>query len=220
MQLRGRTATNTASGLALFIQSLANDGRAVVSGRGRDEQETDALPLLEKLDAQLREDLAIALPSFYPEAALWGARLFHQLCRFVVCRDIGEDQIDAACAAPGPAPRCPQTDWSADLTLRHLPKLFRLASHFSNGDPLVGQMKKIAVAWPLSSVGIGGLDNIRIESFSNDSALMRLYADRIIAAGDDSRLGNPAVDNLLRADLGIHHELAPVIAARLFSNKT
>ena len=80
-------------------------------------------------------------------------------------------------------------------------------------------MKVIAAAWPLSSVGINGLDNLRLESFADDSALLRLYADRIMAAGDASRLGDPRVDDLLRADLGLHHELAPAIAAKLFEKR-
>src|SRR6185503_2575435 len=57
-----------------------------------------------------------------------------------------------------PRPRGAEADWSADLTLRHLPKLFQLARHLSNADPLLQQMKQIAAAWPLSSVGVAGLE--------------------------------------------------------------
>jgi hypothetical protein len=77
-------------------------------------------------------------------------------------------------------------------------------------------MKRIASAWPLSSVGIAGLEKLRLEPFVSDPALRRLYADRIIAAGDTSRLGDPRIDDLLRADLGVHSELASAIAAKLF----
>jgi hypothetical protein len=47
--------------------------------------------------------------------------------------------------------------------------------------------------------------------------LRRLYADRIIAEGDISRLGDVRVDEMLRGDFGIHRELAPVLAAKLFA---
>jgi hypothetical protein len=133
-----------------------------------------------------------------------------------VCRDIPAEQINATCSIPCPEPRSPETDWSADLTLRHLPRLFQLAHHLSHADPLVQQIRQIAADWPLSSVGIAGLEKLRLDSFVNHPGLRRLYADRIVAAGDVSRLGDPLIANLLRADLGIHRELAPAIAARLF----
>jgi hypothetical protein len=216
MQQEGDPPSPSYSDLALFLQSLVNDGRAAVSPIPSNIDDADALPLLQQLDGFARDELALDLPELSPQAALWAARLFHQLCRFVVCRDIPEAEIKAACNAPCPEPRSPETDWSADLTLRHLPKLFQFARHLSNADPLIEQMKKIAADWPLSSVGIEGLENLQIDSFVEHSALRRLYADRIVAAGDKSRLGDARLDDLLRADLGIHRELAPTIAAQLF----
>jgi hypothetical protein len=76
-------------------------------------------------------------------------------------------------------------------------------------------MKLVAV-WPLSAVGIAGLEKLNLYSFIDHPGLRRLYADRIIAAGDTLRLGDPRMDDFLRADLGIHHQLAPAIAAKLF----
>lgn len=217
MQDREENAPGSASDLALCLQSLADEGRVVVSTRPSGIDDGDAVPLLEKLDACARDALALELPAFSASAALWGARLFHQLCRFVVCRDIAEDQVSAACAVLCPAPRSPQTDWSVDLTFRHLPRLFQLARHLSNADPLVGQMKKLAAAWPLSSVDIPELEELRLDSFIADFALRRLYADRIIASADTTRLGHPQVDDLLRGDLRVHRDLAQLIAARLFT---
>ncbi len=209
-------ARGSASDLALCLQSLADEGRVAVSAHPSEIDDSDTVPLLEQLDACARNELALELPAFSAGAALWGARLFHQLCRFIVCRDIAEDQIKAVCAVQCSAPPGPQTDWSVDLTLHYLPRLFQLAHHLSNADPLVGQMKQIAAAWPLSSVGIPGLEQLRLDSFIGDPALRRLYADRIIATADISRLGDPRVDELLRADLGVHRDLAPLIADKLF----
>jgi hypothetical protein len=217
MQQSAESARGSASDLALCLQSLADEGRVAVSAHLSDIDDSDTVPLLKQLDARARNELALELPALSAKAALWGARLFHQLCRFVVCRDIAENQINAACAVECPAPRGPQTDWSVDLTLRHLPKLFQLARHLSNADPLVGQMKQIAAAWPLSSVGVPGLEKLRLDSFIADPALRRLYADRIIATADTSRLGEAQVDDLLRADLGVHRDLAPLIAGKLFT---
>ena len=216
MQERGEQPDRSPSSLALFIQSLVNEGRPVISPEPPPMEDADAMLLLEQLDNAARDELGLELPVFSPDAALWAARLVHQLCRFIACRDIPAEQISAACEIACPAPRSAEADWSADLTLRHLPQLFQLARHLSNADPLVEQMKKIAADWPLSSVGIPGLSNIKLDSFIHHSELRRVYADRIMAAADFSRLGDPRLDDLLRADLGIHRELAPAIAAKLF----
>jgi MoxR-vWA-beta-propeller ternary system protein len=216
MQQREEHPAQSWSDVALLVRSLADDGRAVVSLQPSQVADTDTAPLLRQLDTLAREELALDLPDFSPDVALWAARLFYQLSRFVVCRDISEEQIKATCDARCPKSRGPETDWSADLTLRHLPNLFRLARHLSNADPLVGEMKKIAANWPLSSVGIDGLDALNIDSFVNHPGLRRLYADRIISAGDTSRLGDSRLGNLLRADLGVYRELAPAIAAKIF----
>jgi hypothetical protein len=217
MQHRGESAPGSASDLALCLQSLADEGRAVVSLQPPADDDGDAIALLEQMDSAARNELGIELPPFSAEAALWGARLVYQLCRFVVCRDVGEEAIDAACAVACPAPRNPGTDWSADLCLRHLPKLHQLARHLSNADPLVKQLLQIAGAWPLSSVGVPGLENLRLDTFAGHPGLRRLYADRIVAAGDFCRLGDREVDDVLRADLGFHRELAPLMAERLFA---
>ncbi|HTV40089.1 MAG TPA: hypothetical protein VMF08_05920 [Candidatus Sulfotelmatobacter sp.] len=216
MQPREEHPAQSCSDVALFLHSLVNEGRAAVSLQPSNIDDADAIPLLQQLDGLARDELALELPPYSPEVALWAARLFCSLSRFVVCRDISEEQIKSTCKAACPEPRGPQTDWSADLTLRHLPNLFRLAHHLSNADPLVGEMKKIAADWPLSSVGIDGLENPRIDSFVEHPGLRRLYADRIIAAGDVSRLADSRAGDLVKADLGVHHELAPAIAAKIF----
>ena len=216
MQSREEQPAQSWSDLALLVQSLVNDGRAAVSLHPSNIDDADAVPLLRQLDGLARDELALDLPVFSPGVALWAARLFCSLSRFVVCRDIPAEQIKSTCNVACAGPRGPQTDWSADLTLRHLPNLFRLARHLSNADPLVEEMKKIAANWPLSSVGIDGLEKLNIDSFVDHPGLRRLYADRIIFTGDTSRLGDSRLGNLLRADFGVHHELAPAIAAKIF----
>jgi len=202
--------------LALFLESLSEDGRAVVSAEPLAEGADEALAVLHYLDNSARNELALSAPPFCPSAALWGARLIYPLCQFTVFRDIGVEQIQAVCGVACPEVRSPAVDWSVDLTLRHLPQVVELARHLSHADPLLGEMKEIAAAWPLSSVGITGLRDLQLDPFISHPALRRLYADRIFAAGDVSRLGDPRVDDLLRADLGVHRNLAPAIAEKLF----
>ncbi len=213
-----KATSGAISDLTLFLKSLAEEGRVAVSPGPLTEGDAGATDVLRLLDEFARHELATAAPQFSPGTALWAARLFYQLCQFTVCRDLDEEQITAACAAPCPEPRGPEADWSADLLFRHLPRLFQLARHLSHADPLLQQMKRIAVTWPLSSVGIPGLLDLRLESFIGQPALRRLYGDRILASGDLSRLGDARVDDLLRADLGVHREFSPAVAACLFPN--
>lgn len=210
------SATPPASDLALFIQTLVNEGRPVISAQASRVDDSDVLPLLKQMDEFAREELALELPAFSPATAHWAARLFYHLCRPVLCREIPAEEIKARSGIPCPEQRSPETDWSADLTLRHLSRLLTLANQLSNADPLVEQIKQIAAAWPLSSVGIAGLGELQLSSFIDHPALRRLYADRIISAGDTTRLGDLRVNDWLRADLGVHHQLAPAIAKKLF----
>jgi hypothetical protein len=216
MENTGLTLPEAGPSLASFVHALANDGRIVVSSEPIAAPDESALSELVKLNQRAQSELAGEAPGFSSETALWAANLLYQICQFVVCRDIGEAQMAAAFANECPAARGPETDWSADLLFRHLPGLIRLAQQLSNGDPLVQELKKVAAAWPLSSVGVPDVAELNLDTFIHQPAVARLYADRIIAAADTSRLGDPRVDDLLRADVGVHRELAPEIAKRLF----
>ena len=206
-------------GLALFIRTLAAEGRAVVFGPlpAASNDDPDALAALRELEARARLELSGEPPPFSGPAALWAACVFYQACRCSVCRELGPDEVRAALDLPCPVPRGPESDWSADLMFRHLPFVFRLARHLSNADPFLDELRRLASDWPLSTVGFSGLTAPRLESFLEHPVLRRLYADRIVAAEDSSRLEDVRVAELLRADLGFHRELAPRLAARLFS---
>jgi hypothetical protein len=220
MENTGQTLSEAGPSLASFVHALANDGRIVVSSEPIAAADESALSELVELNHRAQSELASEPPGLSTETALWAANLLYQICQFVVCRDIGEVQIAAAFANECPVARGPDTDWSADLLFRHLPGLIRLAQQLSNGDPLVQELKKVAATWPLSSVGVPELADLNLDTFVAHPALARLYADRIVAAADTSRLGDSRVDDLLRADLGIHRELAPEISKRLFGNES
>src|SRR2546425_1913691 len=114
MQISGPTP-ESGDPLALFLASLAEQGRAVVSPNPLGEEGEEALAFLSQIDTHARDELALEAPAFYSATALWAARLFYYLCQFTVCRDLGEERIAAACAVACPEPRQPETDWSADL---------------------------------------------------------------------------------------------------------
>jgi hypothetical protein len=216
MENTGLPLSEAGPSLGSFLQALAHDGRIVVSPEPIGAPDESAVAAVHELNQRAQTELAGEPPGFSSETALWAANLLYQICQFVVCRDIGEDQIAGAFANECKAARGPETDWSADLLFRHLPALIRLAQQLSNGDPLVQELKKVAATWPLSSVGVSDLVDLNLDTFIAHPGLARLYADRIVAAADTSRLGDPRLDDLLRADLGIHRELATEIANKLF----
>jgi hypothetical protein len=65
-------------------------------------------------------------------------------------------------------------------------------------------------------VGVAGVENPDVAFICEHPALARLYADRIFAESEISRIGNVAVDEHLRRDLGMHRHLAPALAQKLF----
>ncbi len=202
-------------GLSRFLEKLLTDGQAEVEGGATPPLDEAAIGLLATWERDARLDLAGKPPEYVPAAAGWAAIMVYRACQLVVCRDVTAEEVAAALAEPVPAARCPAVDWSVDLVLRHLPEVFRLARHLSPADPLVRELRRLAAAWPLSSVGIDDLGPLKLESFVRLGALLQLYADRVLAAADVSRLGDPRVDAALAKALGAHPELCPEIARRL-----
>lgn len=212
------SATNSPpGGLPSFLRTLSLEGRAIVAlgEEAAESNEATSAELL-RLDQLARETLALDAPPFSAEVARWAAKLFYRLCQFSAYRDIGPEQIAAAIAQPAPENASPSAAWSADLTLRHLPKLHFYARHLSDGDPLLHAIEKVAAEWPLSSVGLPDLElSTNQHDWIDHPTLLRLYVDRITQTKDTSRLGDPRVVRKLKMDLGIHHDLAPELAAAL-----
>lgn len=209
------------SDLARFLAVLAEQGHAVVAATppepdGADGQ-AEAVVVLRRIEERASDGLGLPPPPLDPAAALWAARRLYLLVQAVGVPDIDAEYVVEACREPCPSPRSPTTDWSVDLTFRHLPELIRIARSRNLQDPILGPMLALAADWPLSSVGIveaaGSLD-----SFVGHPALLRLYADRVVAENDVSRLRDDRVATQLRADLGLHAGLAPRIASHLTAN--
>ncbi len=203
-------------GLSHFLERFLNQGEAAVAAGGAPPVDDRALGVLAEWEQNARLELAGDPPEFISAAAGWAAIMVYDACRFVVCRDVSAEEVAAAFARKPPVARSPAVDWSVDVVLRQLPEVFRLARHLSPNDPLVKELQALAAVWPLSSVGITGLENLDLDSFIGHPALRQLYADRILAAEDVSRLGAPRCDAVLREALGAYHELSPTIARRLF----
>lgn len=220
-----------ASDLSRFLDALADHGRATVGMVPPALHDPHAIHRLARIAERAAQDLGLTPPPFSLPAAEWAARMVYQLAQCVMIPGLDASQNEAAFQVSCPTPRCPETDWSVDLTLRHLPRLSQIARMISLTHNVLPSLQRIALAWPLSSIGMHDLVDssapettaphpppvFLLDSFIDHPALRRLYSDRILATSDVSRLGDPRVDDQLRADLGLHPDLAPRIAARLIA---
>jgi MoxR-vWA-beta-propeller ternary system domain bpX4 len=204
-------------GLASFLSSLLERGRVqapVPNELSEDELRAGDAVLLD-FEAQYRKVLPGTPPRLDRAAARWGAVQFLRGCQFTVYRDVPAELIEQELAPSCPLPTTPAVHYSVDLVFRFLPDLVRFARSAAEGDPLVNHLMHWARDWPLSSVGIVGVDAVDVNGFVADSALLALYVDRILEAGDLGRLTDERVRDAARTALGLHPELAPEVAAAL-----
>src|SRR5262249_25031638 len=109
-------------------------------------------------------------------------------------------------------PPSPETDYSADLVLQYLPDIIGMTRAVASGDPLLQQLLILAREWPLSSVGVSEVGQVGVNAFIGHAGLRQLYADRIIARADLTRLGEPSVDTAVRQALGAFPDLCKPVA--------
>lgn len=200
-----------------FFESLYDDGRP--------ELRTAAPPPDEEMDAAVRcilgeerrqrRSLAGVPPQPDEAAVRWGAEMTYRAAQFLAYRDLPAELIGRQLTAACPARPSPAVCYGVDLTFRFLPDLARLVRTVSPEDPLSAQVKSWAQEWPLSSVGVPGIEPGSVEDFIGDAALRMLYVDRIMAAGDVSRLCDERVAAAVSAALGEFPQLSPRIAAAL-----
>jgi hypothetical protein len=202
-----------------FLRQLFENGRVTVPFAGQPfEPAVECEAEARAFDRSARLEFPPGLPEFALHVAMWAAERLGEIARLIVVRAAGPDEFAPAFSVPCPAAPSQATDYSADLFLRHLPALWTFTGRLSPGDPLLPEIVRFAAAWPLSSVGMklaAPPDAGRVAGFAENSALLRVYADRILATEDISRLGVPAVDRAVRDALGAHPELCPAIARAL-----
>jgi hypothetical protein len=116
-----------------------------------------------------------------------------------------------------PDPRNPETHYAVDLGLSYLPSLFRRAERVAPDDPLLEALKQLASEWPLSSVGMPGVQpsGPATEEVLGAPFLHALYLDRILDLDDPSRLVDPRIRESARSALGGYPELRPRVHAFL-----
>lgn len=195
--------------LGEFVVRLQGSGMVVV---GPPTSE----PLPGRVDATLREiDLAVkldapaGLPALDLDAARWAVALLYQACTLLAHRELGVEEIARRLAVPCPGDvALPATHYSVDLVLRHLPQLIDLARGVAPSDPLHEWMRRLAAAWPLSSVGVEDLPEVDASPLLPNDGLRRFYVDRLLRCGDGTRMRDPRVALAVQAAIGEHTDLA------------
>jgi hypothetical protein len=202
-----------------FFESLFAEGRVRLSAAAPPSPAdvSTAAEWILAFEPDYRRTLAGTPPAPDAAAVGWAARVFFRAAQLLVARNIGAEQVLADLSVPCPARPEPAVCYGVDLTWRFLPDLVRLARAASQNDPLVERLLAWCGEWPLSSVGVPGVTAGPLDGFISDPALRMLYVDRIMAAGDVSRLNDPRVREAARSALGAFPQLAPATAAALAS---
>ncbi len=159
-----------------------------------------ALDALVAFEADYALDLPLTPPRFAPDVALAAFELRHHGCRACVFRDLPAD--DPVFTHPLPSAPLAERHYAVDLAMRFLSDLFALARGRAPADPVLERFRNWARDWPLSSVGIAGVEVDCPPAIAEHPCLARLYVDRIIATGDRGRLRDPRARDLVRRALG------------------
>lgn len=196
-------------GLAEFLTSLFDSGRiSLPSPIPLDEEELRAADgAIEEFEQQYRWEMPGRPPAFSSTAARWAAVRFFRACQFTVFRDVDAGVLNSELLGEG-EDRSASGHYSVDLTFRFLPDLMKLASSASGSDPLLDHLRRWGRQWPLSSIGISGIEPENLDAIAADSSLLQLYADRVISTGDKPRLSDARVQAAVDASLGMYRELA------------
>lgn len=168
-----------------------------------------ARQILESFERDYRLELSGTPPPLDLETALWAAERFLWACQFYVFRDVDREIVLAALTEeiadelPDelPAKRGPAAHYAVDLVFRFLPDLSRMTAAADPRDVLLTALKQWGEQWPLSSVGMDRVDpsQLDLEPILSDASLAILYVDRVVAARDRSRAGDPRVHTWLAA---------------------
>lgn len=198
-----------------FLEQLFASGQVSVPPAGVPFDEAEMDEEIREFDRAARLALAGEAPALDLQVARWAALLLAEAARLVLARDVGPEEMARVFARPCPRPRSPETDYSADLFLRYVPELMEWVRRLAADDPLIEHLRRLGGDWPLSSVGMQEVKLGSIAPFIGHASLRQLYADRILAMGDVSRLGDARISEAVRAALGAHGELAPTVATAL-----
>ncbi|NVO33095.1 hypothetical protein [Hymenobacter lapidiphilus] len=159
--------------------------------------------VLRRYHAEDARELPHTAPPFDAAAALWAAAYLYQAVKLALVRELDETVVHEQ-LADFAGDKTPAVIYSADLTLRHLPDLLRLAKGLAPGDALVASLQAMARQWPFSFVGTTFTEAEPDTMVLAHPALRQAYIDRIIRVQDQARARQPHLAPLVHEALGGH----------------
>ncbi len=189
---------------ARFLSDLFEHGHVRLDGLepadAIDQREVDAI--LTARSEVVAADFPHAAPMLDLAAANWAARQLARACRYVLFRDQGIDAVRQSLSEAPPTGEAASQHFSVDLTWRFLPDVDRLSAMLAPDDPLREILRRWGSDWPLSSVGMKGIEPKRTAELLAHDGLRQAYIDRIVARQDTTRLNDPLVRDFVCAALG------------------
>ena len=211
--------------LAQFIEQLSDTGHPRFDSSDPPSDLTDCSAETEAALRQVHQAEMLAAPHSVPALSLsfahHGLALMCRLSQFLVFREIPAESVTGEIErllSGIPAEENASALWSLDLSLRHLPALYRFATNASMDDPLVVGILNTAKRFPLSSVGIPlkvPASAEKVSEIHQPPTLSALYVDRIIDTVSVDRLNDPLTCRCVKEAIGHFPELAPKIATAL-----
>jgi hypothetical protein len=190
--------------LTAFISDLINTGKVTVPGIIHDFSEEDCaacVKILKEYYAADKTEMALSAPEFSTDAALWAAKYFYLAVQLTAIRDADEQTIQSK-LEPYHGTQTASAMYAADLIFRYLPSLFSLAKGLSPADPLVDELQKMVMRWPLSAVGIELKNKIDSRVLEADPFLWQLFIDRVVEQKDRSIAADKKIAESVAACLG------------------
>ncbi len=194
--------------LDLFLIDFFQTGQATMQQEINDLDEESLSHSILLLAEYHRADslhMPFSAPNFHSNAALWAAKYIYYSLQLVLLRDIELEQIQQLLVDYDGTDTAEEI-YSADLMLRFLPDVLKLANGLSPEDPLVYKLKETAAKWPFSSVGMEGLRIGTMQNIFVHPSLRQAYIDRVITKKDISRIKGEEEMALLKEVLGMHEQ--------------
>ncbi|RAJ10887.1 hypothetical protein LX64_00494 [Chitinophaga skermanii] len=198
--------------LLAFTQTLLGSGRAIVASHIQTYSMDDEHATVEYLSKHY-DRLKLALPGNPPifdrGAALWATKIMYRAAQCALIQHWSKEEINALLPDYNNSIH-PSSIVSADLVLRHLPKVM----HAMQDLPAKDRLLAIAHAWPLSSVGIELPKPIDATLILEHDTLRGMYIDRIIATQNVTLL-QPSKKPWISAMIADESTLPPKMQKRI-----
>ncbi len=195
--------------LTNFLKDLFLNGQVTVQNKLNEFNNLDleeSLIILKEFYNQDKLNMPFEAPQFSDKAALWSSIYFYHAVQLTVLRNFGQNTvIDLLKDFEGEIN--PDAIYSVDLIFRHLPQLFNFVKSLSPDDILLQTLKKTAINWSYSSVGMEIEEQFNSEIILSDKSLSLSYIDKIIEYNDIKRVNNKQIIKLIDTALGNYPEV-------------